>query len=172
MSRDISVSSDVFYFIFDVETSHGNRRSLFTNLLVQIWGVTHFVRCHLLQGSLQLHSFTSHDQLMNLFTKSHPPGRFAILCLTSRWSLALHLEFEGGCWIVLCVHMYLVPHGLMVCISGLLAYIYRPLMYNIMCDYTTLFSYAIIQSYSQRQKSSTSYKITVLWVFQDLINSV
>jgi len=36
----------------------------------------HFVRQHLLQGSLQLHSITSHDQLADLFTKSHPPGQF------------------------------------------------------------------------------------------------
>jgi hypothetical protein len=36
----------------------------------------HFVRQHLLQGSLQLHYVTSHDQLVDLFTKSHPPGRF------------------------------------------------------------------------------------------------
>jgi len=36
----------------------------------------HFVRHHLLQGSLQLHSVTSHDQFADLFTKSHPPGWF------------------------------------------------------------------------------------------------
>jgi len=36
----------------------------------------HFVSRHLLQGSLQLYSVTSHDQLADLFTKSHPPGRF------------------------------------------------------------------------------------------------
>jgi hypothetical protein len=36
----------------------------------------HFVRHHLLQGSLQLHYVTSHDQLVDLFTKSRPPGRF------------------------------------------------------------------------------------------------
>ena len=36
----------------------------------------HLVRHHLLQGSLQLHSVTSRDQLTNIFTKSHPLGRF------------------------------------------------------------------------------------------------
>jgi hypothetical protein len=36
----------------------------------------HLVRHHLLQGSLQLHSVTSRDQLADIFTKSHPPGRF------------------------------------------------------------------------------------------------
>jgi hypothetical protein len=36
----------------------------------------HFVRHHLLQGSLQLHSVTSRDQLADIFTKSHPLGRF------------------------------------------------------------------------------------------------
>ena len=36
----------------------------------------HFVRHHLLQGSLQLHSVMSCDQLADIFTKSHPPRRF------------------------------------------------------------------------------------------------
>jgi hypothetical protein len=36
----------------------------------------HFVCHHLLQSSLQLHSVTSHDQFTDLFTKSHPLGRF------------------------------------------------------------------------------------------------
>ena len=36
----------------------------------------HFVRHHLLQGALQLHSVSSRDQLANLLTKSHPSGRF------------------------------------------------------------------------------------------------
>jgi hypothetical protein len=36
----------------------------------------HLVRHHLLQVSLQLHSVTSRDQLADIFTKSHPPGRF------------------------------------------------------------------------------------------------
>jgi hypothetical protein len=39
----------------------------------------HFVRHHFLQGSLQLHSVTSHDQLADLFTKFHPPRRFCDL---------------------------------------------------------------------------------------------
>ena len=36
----------------------------------------HFVHDHLLQGSLQLHSVTSRDQLVDIFTKSHPLGHF------------------------------------------------------------------------------------------------
>jgi hypothetical protein len=36
----------------------------------------HFVCHHLLQGLLQLHSVTSRDQLADIFTKSHPLGRF------------------------------------------------------------------------------------------------
>ena len=36
----------------------------------------HLVRHHLLQGSLQLISVSSHDQLADIFTKSHPTGRF------------------------------------------------------------------------------------------------
>lgn len=36
----------------------------------------HFVRHHLLQGSLQLRSISSHDQLADIFTKSFLPGRF------------------------------------------------------------------------------------------------
>uniref|UniRef100_A0A2N9HNF3 Uncharacterized protein n=1 Tax=Fagus sylvatica TaxID=28930 RepID=A0A2N9HNF3_FAGSY len=36
----------------------------------------HFVRHHLLQGTLQLHSVSSQDQLADIFTKPMPPGRF------------------------------------------------------------------------------------------------
>uniref|UniRef100_A0A2N9GFN4 Integrase catalytic domain-containing protein n=1 Tax=Fagus sylvatica TaxID=28930 RepID=A0A2N9GFN4_FAGSY len=36
----------------------------------------HFVRHHLLQGSLQLHSVSSQDQLADIFTKPMPPSRF------------------------------------------------------------------------------------------------
>uniref|UniRef100_A0A2N9IH00 Reverse transcriptase Ty1/copia-type domain-containing protein n=1 Tax=Fagus sylvatica TaxID=28930 RepID=A0A2N9IH00_FAGSY len=36
----------------------------------------HLVRHHLLQGSLQLISVSSHDQLADIFTKSHPTGHF------------------------------------------------------------------------------------------------
>ncbi len=36
----------------------------------------HLVRHHLIQGSLQLIFVTSHDQLANIFIKSHPTGRF------------------------------------------------------------------------------------------------
>uniref|UniRef100_A0A2N9G4Z5 Reverse transcriptase Ty1/copia-type domain-containing protein n=1 Tax=Fagus sylvatica TaxID=28930 RepID=A0A2N9G4Z5_FAGSY len=36
----------------------------------------HLVRHHLLQGSLQLISVSSHNQLADIFTKSHPTGRF------------------------------------------------------------------------------------------------
>jgi hypothetical protein len=84
-----------------------------------------------------LYSFIWVRLMINFQTSSQSlifQGGSAILCPTSRWSLALHLEFEGGCYIILCVHMYLVLHGLYVCISVLLAYIYRHLMYSIMCD--------------------------------------
>ena len=36
----------------------------------------HLVRHHLLQGSLQLIYVSSHDQLANIFTKSHPTRHF------------------------------------------------------------------------------------------------
>jgi hypothetical protein len=36
----------------------------------------HLVRHHLLQGSLQLISVSFHDQLADIFTKSHPIGCF------------------------------------------------------------------------------------------------
>uniref|UniRef100_A0A2N9HCR8 Reverse transcriptase Ty1/copia-type domain-containing protein n=1 Tax=Fagus sylvatica TaxID=28930 RepID=A0A2N9HCR8_FAGSY len=39
---------------------------------------------------------SSEDQLAEVFTKSHPPGRL-ILCPNSRWLLRHHLVFEGGC---------------------------------------------------------------------------
>jgi hypothetical protein len=36
----------------------------------------HLVCHHLFQGSLKLHFVMSRDQLADIFTKSHPPGRF------------------------------------------------------------------------------------------------
>uniref|UniRef100_A0A2N9HG58 Integrase catalytic domain-containing protein n=1 Tax=Fagus sylvatica TaxID=28930 RepID=A0A2N9HG58_FAGSY len=39
----------------------------------------HFVRHHLLQGTLQLRSVSSQDQLADIFTKPMPPGRFCDL---------------------------------------------------------------------------------------------
>ena len=36
----------------------------------------HFVRHHLLQGTLQFRSVSSQDQLADIFTKPMPPGRF------------------------------------------------------------------------------------------------
>ena len=49
----------------------------------------HLVRHHLFQGSLQLISVSSHDQLANIFTKSHPTGRFCDL--VSKLQLVSHL---------------------------------------------------------------------------------
>uniref|UniRef100_A0A2N9FWB6 Uncharacterized protein n=1 Tax=Fagus sylvatica TaxID=28930 RepID=A0A2N9FWB6_FAGSY len=48
----------------------------------------HLVRHHLLQGSLQLISVSSHDQLADIFTKSHPTGRFRDL--VSKLQLVSH----------------------------------------------------------------------------------
>ena len=36
----------------------------------------HLIQHHLFQGSLQLISVSSQDQLADIFTKSHPTGRF------------------------------------------------------------------------------------------------
>jgi hypothetical protein len=48
----------------------------------------HLVRHHLLQGSLQLIYVSSHDQLADIFTKSHPTGRFRDL--VSKLQLVSH----------------------------------------------------------------------------------
>ena len=48
----------------------------------------HFVRHHLLQGSLQLISVSFHDQLADIFTKSHPTGSFRDL--VSKLQLVSH----------------------------------------------------------------------------------
>ena len=39
----------------------------------------HFIRHHLLQGTLTLQSVSSQDQLADIFTKSLPPGTFRAL---------------------------------------------------------------------------------------------
>uniref|UniRef100_A0A2N9GDZ6 Reverse transcriptase Ty1/copia-type domain-containing protein n=1 Tax=Fagus sylvatica TaxID=28930 RepID=A0A2N9GDZ6_FAGSY len=48
----------------------------------------HLVRHHLLQGSLQLISVSSYDQLTDIFTKSHPTGCFRDL--VSKLQLVSH----------------------------------------------------------------------------------
>uniref|UniRef100_A0A2N9ETD3 Reverse transcriptase Ty1/copia-type domain-containing protein n=1 Tax=Fagus sylvatica TaxID=28930 RepID=A0A2N9ETD3_FAGSY len=48
----------------------------------------HLVRHHLLQSSLQLIYVSSHDQLADIFTKSHPTGRFRDL--VSKLQLVSH----------------------------------------------------------------------------------
>uniref|UniRef100_A0A2N9JBG9 Reverse transcriptase Ty1/copia-type domain-containing protein n=1 Tax=Fagus sylvatica TaxID=28930 RepID=A0A2N9JBG9_FAGSY len=52
----------------------------------------HFVRHHLLQGTLQLHSVSSQDQLADIFTKP-----IMILFPNSSWCLFTQHEFEGRC---------------------------------------------------------------------------
>ena len=39
----------------------------------------HFIRYHLVHGALKLFSVSSKDQLADIFTKSHPKGRFHTL---------------------------------------------------------------------------------------------
>ena len=39
----------------------------------------HFIRYHLVYGALKLISVSSKDQLVNIFTKSHPKGRLRTL---------------------------------------------------------------------------------------------
>ena len=39
----------------------------------------HFIHCHLVHGVLKLISVSSKDQLVDIFTKSHPKGRFRTL---------------------------------------------------------------------------------------------
>ena len=39
----------------------------------------HFIRYHLVYGALKLISVSSKDQLVDIFTKSHPKGRFRTL---------------------------------------------------------------------------------------------
>jgi hypothetical protein len=48
----------------------------------------HLVQHHLLQGSLQLFSVSSHDQLAEIFTKSHPTRHFRDL--VSKLQLVSH----------------------------------------------------------------------------------
>ena len=56
----------------------------------------HFIRYHLVHGALKLISVSSKDQLVDIFTKSHPKGRLRTLVDNTSWS-HIHLEFEGGC---------------------------------------------------------------------------
>jgi hypothetical protein len=88
----------------------------------------HFVRHHLLQGSLQLHSVMSHDQFADLFIKSHPTGRFRDLVSNLKMVSHSTLSLRGGVrlyvrivlhGLLIYVRLYvgIVPHGLLMCIS-------------------------------------------------------
>ena len=57
----------------------------------------HFIRHHLLQGTLTLQFVSSQDQLADIFTKPLPPVTFRALASNSKWFLLNHNEFEGGC---------------------------------------------------------------------------
>lgn len=53
----------------------------------------HFVHNHLFQGSLQLHSFMSRDQLVDIFTKSHHLGFvWFVDCLIHWKRISYHWE--------------------------------------------------------------------------------
>jgi len=78
---------------------------------------------------------------MDVFTKSHPLVRFAILSPNSSWSLALHLEFDGGCYIIYCT-ICTLSHISYWCVYLYYNSIYIDLSCTILCviKYVILFS--------------------------------
>ena len=56
----------------------------------------HFIHYHLVHDALKLILISSKDQLVDIFTKSHPKDVFVFWLTTSSWS-HIHLEFEGRC---------------------------------------------------------------------------
>ena len=65
----------------------------------------HFIRYYLVCGALKLISVSFKDQLIYIFTKSHPNGHLRTWLTTLSW-YHIHLEFffgggGGGCYLVL-----------------------------------------------------------------------
>jgi hypothetical protein len=72
----------------------------------------YFVRHHLLQGSLQLHYVKFHDQLTDVFTKSHPrPSviQYSCLFLADKKCICPLIYFS---YLLYIIHYTVDSHGL------------------------------------------------------------